>query len=73
MSNLRFADDIVLIDMSLEHVQVMLLQQLNDDSRKVGLKISLLKTKIDDDKDIEIEDTITERVDKYVYLGHKLN
>jgi len=73
LSNLRFADDIVLIDMSLEHVQVMLLQQLNDDSRKVGLKISLLKTKIDDDKDIEIEDTITERVDKYVYLGHKLN
>ena len=29
-------------------------------------------TNIDDDRDIKIGDTIIERVDSYVYLGHKL-
>ena len=29
-------------------------------------------TNIDDERDIKISDTVFERVDSYVYLGHKL-
>ena len=75
LSHLRFADDIVLIALDLDQAQVML-QQLNEESSKIGLKMNLSKTKvmtnIDDDRDIKIGDTIIERVDSYVYLGHKL-
>ena len=75
LSHLRFADDIVLMTVDLNEAQIML-QQLNEESRKVGLKMNLSKTKIminiDDDRDIKIGDTIIERVDSYVYLGHKL-
>ena len=75
LSHLRFADDIVLIATSLDQAQVML-QQLNDESIKVGLKLNLSKTKImtniDDDRDVKIGDTVIERVENYVYLGHKL-
>ena len=75
LSHLRFADDIVLMTVDLDEAQIML-QQLNEESRKVGLKMNLSKTKIminiDDDRDIKIGDTIIERVDSYVYLGHKL-
>jgi hypothetical protein len=75
LSHLRFADDIVLMAADLDQAQVML-QQLNEESSKVGLKMNLSKTKvmtnIDDDRDIKIGDTVIERVDSYVYLGHKL-
>ena len=75
LSHLRFADDIVLIAVDLDQAQVML-QQLNDESSKIGLKMNLSKTKImtniDDDRDIKIGDTVIERVDNYIYLGHKL-
>src|SRR6201996_1842282 len=75
LSHLRFADDIVLMSVDLDEAQVMS-QQLNEEASKVGLKMSLSKTKImtniDDDRDIKIGDTIIERVDCYVYLGHKL-
>jgi hypothetical protein len=75
LSHLRFADDIVLIAVDLDQAQAML-QQLNEESSKIGLKMNLSKTKImtniDDDRDIKIGDTVIERVDSYVYLGHKL-
>ena len=75
LSHLRFADDIVLMALDLDQAQVML-QQLNEESSKVGLKMNLSKTKvmtnIDDDREIKIGDTVIERVDTYVYLGHKL-
>ena len=61
--------------LDLDQAQVMLLQ-LNEESSKVGLKMNLSKTKImtniDDDREIKIGDTVIERVDSYVYLGHKL-
>lgn len=75
LSHLRFADDVGLTAIDLDQAQVML-QQLNEESMKVGLKMNLSKTKImtniDDDRDIKIGDTVIERVDHYVYLGHKL-
>ena len=73
LSNLRFADDISLMAADLDQAQIML-QQLNEESNKVGLKMNLSKimTNIDDDRDIKIGDTVIERVDSYVYLGHKL-
>jgi len=53
LSHLRFADDIVLIAADLNLAQVML-QQLNEESSNVGLKMNLSKTKvmtnIDDDR-----------------------
>ena len=75
LSHLRFADDIILIAADLDQAQIML-EQLNEESSKVGLKMNLSKTKImtniDDDRDIKIGDTVIERVDSYVYLGLKL-
>ena len=75
LSNLRFADDIVPIAANLGQAQLML-QQLSEEASKVGLKMNLSKTKvmtnIGDDREIKIGDTVIERVDSYVYLGHKL-
>ena len=69
LSNLRFADDISLMAADLDQAQIML-QQLNEESNKVGLKMNLSKTKImtniEDDRDIKIGDTVIERVDSYV-------
>jgi len=75
LNHLRFADDIVLMAVDLDQAEVML-RQLNEEANKIGLKMNLTKTKImtniDDDREITIGDTVIERVDSYVYLGHKL-
>lgn len=59
----------------LEQARTMLLQ-LNEEANKVGLKMNLTKikimTNIDDDTVIKVGDNVIERVDRYVYLGHKL-
>ena len=53
-----------------------MLQELNEEANKVGLKMNLSKTKImtniADNREMKIGDTVIERVDSYVYLGHKL-
>ena len=75
LSHLRFADDIVLVALDLDEAQVML-EELNEEANKVGLKMNLSKTKImtniEDDREMKIGDTVVEKVDSYVYLGHKL-
>ena len=74
LSHLCFADDIVLMTVDLHEAQIML-QQLIEDSRRVGLKMNLSKTKIMtniDDRNIKIGNTIIERADSYVCFGHKL-
>jgi len=75
LNNLRFADDIVLIATSMEQIETMLLQ-LNDESRKIGLKMNMSKTKvmtnIDGASPIKIEDGEIEIVDSYKYLGHDM-
>lgn len=45
LSHIRFADDIVLMVVDLDQGQVML-QQLNEESSKVGLKMNLSKKKV---------------------------
>lgn len=74
-NNLRFADDIALIAANLNQLQTMI-SQLHQESGKVGLKMNLSKTKvmtnIDDDTVIKVGHDGIERVDNYIYLGHKL-
>jgi hypothetical protein len=45
LSNLRFADDIVLFSDTPEDLETMM-QELSDASRKCGLEMNLIKTKI---------------------------
>ena len=75
LNHLRFADDIILIAADLDQLQTMM-NQLHQESSKIGLKMNLSKTKvmtnIDDDAVIKVGDDVIERVDSYIYLGHKL-
>lgn len=67
LSHLRFADDIVLMALDLHQAQVML-QQLNDESSKVGLKMNLSKMKI------KIGETVIERTasnEQQTQIGNK--
>ena len=45
LSNLRFADDIFLCTETLQELQHML-QELSDESRRMGLKMNIAKTKV---------------------------
>ena len=45
LSNLRFADDIFLCTETPQLLQHML-QELSDESRRIGLKMSIAKTKV---------------------------
>src|ERR1700744_2591076 len=75
LNHLRFADDIILIAANLDQLQTMM-NQLHQESSKISLKMNLSKTKvmtnIDDDAVIKVGDDVIERVDSYIYLGHKL-
>src|SRR6202012_779890 len=77
LNHLRFEDDIILIAADLDQLQTMM-NQLHQESSKIGLKMNLSKTKvmtnIDDDAVIKVEDDVIKRVDidSYIYLGHKL-
>ena len=75
LNHLRFADDIILIAADLDQLQTMM-NQLHQESSKIGLQMNLSKTKvmtnIDDDAVIKVGDDVIERVDSYIYLGHKL-
>ena len=73
LSNLRFADDIVLFSESAIGLQQML-EELNRESLKVGLKMNKKKTKIMFNRhiqaeQIQIQNEALEVVDEYVYLG----
>jgi hypothetical protein len=75
LNHLRFADDIVLIAPNLEQIELMLIE-LNEGSRKVGLKMNWSKTKymtnIPTETNIKVQNEVVERVDEYKYLGHTL-
>ena len=45
LTNLRFADDIFLCTETLQDLQHML-QELCDESRRIGLKMNIAKTKV---------------------------
>ena len=73
LNHLRFADDIVLIGTNAAEVSDML-NQLNDESKRLGMKINMKKTKAMFNSNANRE-TIhlgleeIEIVDEYVYLG----
>ena len=76
LNHLRFADDIVLITHTIDEAQRML-EELQHESAKIGLRINQSKTKFmrNDDaalKDFVLQQQRLEEVDEYVYLGQNV-
>jgi Reverse transcriptase (RNA-dependent DNA polymerase) len=71
LNHLRFADDIVIISEDITEIQSML-QQLNQESKRAGLKMNYSKTKImtSENARVVIGTDIIETVSEYNYLGH---
>ena len=70
LSNLCFADDIFLCTETPQELQQML-QELSDESRQMGLKMNISKTKVMvvDNTPINVNNVLIENVPGYVYLG----
>ncbi|XP_045450487.1 uncharacterized protein LOC123659284 [Melitaea cinxia] len=71
LNHLRFADDIVLFADTPEMLQTMI-YQLDQESRKAGLSMNPIKTKLMTNAikhNIELRQEPIEYVDEYVYLG----
>ena len=70
LSNLRFADDIFLRTETPQELQQML-QELSDESRRMGLKMNIAKTKviIVDNIALNMNNVVIEIGEGYVYLG----
>ena len=72
LTDLRFADDVALITTSVKDMAVQL-NELNQESKKIGLKIHKGKTKymtnFQSDETIVVENDVIEKVDRYKYLG----
>lgn len=71
LNHLRFADDIVLLEENPKALEKMI-QALNTESSKVGLKMNITKTKLmtnSEIRPIEIDGQKVEYVDEYCYLG----
>ena len=73
INHLRFADDIVLITGNVTEMQEML-NQLSDESKVLGLKMNMKKTKVMFNKYIneniiQVNNNTIEHVEEYVYLG----
>lgn len=75
LSNLRFADDVVLISSSLDELQEMA-EELAVKSEMKGMKMSFEKTKFlsnREDVDFRINGECIEVVTSYVYLGQAIS
>ena len=70
LSNLRFADVIFLCTEAPQELQHML-KELSDESRWMGLKMNIAKTKVMvvDNTPINVNNVLIENVQGYVYLG----
>lgn len=71
LNHLRFADDIVLFEEDPHKLQMMI-EDLNKESKKIGLTLNIDKTKLLTNSiktQIEIENQPLEYVDEYIYLG----
>ena len=70
LSNLRYADDIFLCTETPQELQHTL-QELSDESRQMGLKMNITKTKVMvvDNTPINVNNVLIENVPGYVYLG----
>ena len=77
LSHLRFADDITLIARDQDELQSMI-EELNEKSEQIGLKINSTKTKYLTNDIHQNQHTITinnrpvEKVESYIYLGQKI-
>ena len=76
INNLRFADDIVLIAKNENKLRVMA-GELMRESREVGLTMNLSKTKIMTNiqnlANIQLGDSVIEKVEEYKYLGQSIS
>ena len=70
LSNLRFADDIFICTETQQELQHML-QELSDESRRIGLKMNIAKANVMvvDNTPINVNNVLIESVQGYVYLG----
>ena len=70
LSHRRFADDIFLCTETPQELQHML-QELSDESRRMGLKMNITKTKVMvvDNTPINVNNVLIENVQGNVYLG----
>lgn len=73
LSHLRYADDVVLISSSAAELQMMV-DDLNRVTKRIGLQMNLQKTKVLSHENISItvDGVSLEKVDEYIYLGHKI-
>ena len=75
LTDLRFADDVALTANSVEDMEIQL-NILNQESKKIGLKIHRGKTKFmtnyETSQSIKIEGIDIEKVDQYKYLGQTI-
>ena len=70
LSNLRFADDIFLCTETPQELQQML-QEISDESRRMGIKMNIAKTKVMvvDNTSINVNNVLIENFQGYVHLG----
>ena len=72
LTDLRFADDVALIASTVKDMEIQL-DNLNEESKKVGLKMHKGKTKymthLSTEDSIQVEDQDIEKVEEYKYLG----
>lgn len=74
LMHLRFADDLIILSPLKDNLQIML-EELDRESRNVGLVMNLEKTKVMTDEEQRsttysyINNSLIEHVNEYVYLG----
>ena len=75
ITDLRFTYDIALVTTTVRNMERQL-NMINDESKKIGLKIHRGKTKymtnFNTNKKILVENTEIEKVDEYKYLGQNI-
>ena len=69
-SHLRFAGDIFICSERPQELHHML-QELSDESRRMGLKMNIAKTNVMvvDNTPVNVKNVLIENVQGYVYLG----
>ncbi|KAK6764960.1 hypothetical protein RB195_025048 [Necator americanus] len=77
LSNLRFADDIVLFSSSTNEAETML-NELNEAGKRVGLRTNRKKTQFMknaycNDGGVQLEGSLIVETSSYVYLGRSMN
>ena len=75
LTNLKFADDIVIFSNSATELQEML-NELNEKSKEVGLQMNPTKTKLmtnSMETQIKVDNTIIEYCNDYIYLGQTVS